>query len=97
MVKTKTANGQDRLGQDQDLKKMVLRPRPVLKPLSPHYGKWAFGGCGEFGVKGHLGIMSTWSKWVLGHMGTGQMAKEHSGQMGTKVYGDLGQIGSWGK
>ena len=34
MVKTKTANGedQDRLGQDHDLKKMVLRP--VLRPSS---------------------------------------------------------------
>ena len=29
MVETKTANG-----QDQDLKKMVLRPRPVLRPSS---------------------------------------------------------------
>ena len=36
MVKTKTANGQDqdRLGQDQLVKKMVLRPRPVLRPSS---------------------------------------------------------------
>ena len=33
----------------------------------------------------------------LGQMGTEQMAKEHSGQMGSKVNGDVGQIGSWGK
>ena len=34
MVKTKTTYGQDqdRLGQDQDLKKMVLKPRLVLRP-----------------------------------------------------------------
>ena len=46
-----------------------------------HNGKWAFGDVENLEYNGHLG----------------QMAKEHSGQVGSEVNGDLGQIGCWGK
>ena len=40
MVQTKTANGQDqdRLGQDQDLKKSVLRPVLLYCRVQLHHG-----------------------------------------------------------
>ena len=46
-------------------------------------GIWRYG---EFRVNRHLG-----------QMGTGQMAKKHSGQMGIEINGDLGQISCWKK
>ena len=49
--------------------------------VNDHRGKWTFGGYGEFENT------DTWGKWAPGHMGTRQI--------GTKVNGDPGQIGSW--
>ena len=54
-------------------------------------------------ANGHLEIRRIWSKRTLGanghlrQMGTEQMAKKHSEEMGIEINGDLGQIGCWKK